>query len=113
VEIHCGDAGSIPVAPSSVDLALLFCVFPHLHDPMAALRAIRRMLAPAGRLVIAHLMGSAALNEMHRQAGAAVRHDGLPAREALTRMLGESGFRVAEFVDEPDEFYLEATVAPE
>jgi SAM-dependent methyltransferase len=108
VEIRLGDAGSIALAPGSVDLALLFCVFPHLRDQAAALRAIRRMLAPDGRLVIAHLTGSAALNAMHRQAGAAVRHDRLPPRSELTRMLCEAGLRVTEFVDEPEDFYLEA-----
>jgi SAM-dependent methyltransferase len=46
------DAGSLPLADRSVSVVTLFEVLEHLLDPESALREIRRVLAPDGRLLI-------------------------------------------------------------
>jgi SAM-dependent methyltransferase len=37
---------------SSFDLVTLFCVLPHVHDPVSVLREVGRLLRPGGRLLM-------------------------------------------------------------
>jgi 2-polyprenyl-3-methyl-5-hydroxy-6-metoxy-1,4-benzoquinol methylase len=50
--IHCGTLDDCPFAPASFDLIVLWDVIEHLPDPLSALRKVRELLAPKGRIVI-------------------------------------------------------------
>ena len=52
-----GDATALPYADASVDAVVLTAVLGEIPDPGAALREIRRVLAPGGRLVVGELFG--------------------------------------------------------
>ena len=52
VLLHDVESGPMPLADGSVDAVALIAVVEHLVEPIAALREIRRVLAPGGRLVI-------------------------------------------------------------
>ena len=89
------------------DLVLCFRFYPHLEDAGEFLRRCAGWLAPGGELVIANLEGSAELNAMHARL-AGVQGDVMPSGAALRRQLEAGGWRVAEAIDEPEEFFLRA-----
>ena len=52
-----GDATALPFEDGSVDAVLLTAVLGEIPDTLAALREIRRVLRPGGRLVVGELFG--------------------------------------------------------
>jgi SAM-dependent methyltransferase len=84
-----GDATALPFEDASVDAAVLTAVLGEIPDTAGALREIRRVLRPGGRLVVGELFGDphfTTLGSLKGQAGAA----GLGYRE-------HSGNRLAYF----------------
>jgi ubiquinone/menaquinone biosynthesis C-methylase UbiE len=52
-----GDAAALPYDDDSMDAVVLTAVLGEIPDPVAALREIRRVLKPHGRLVVGELFG--------------------------------------------------------
>jgi ubiquinone/menaquinone biosynthesis C-methylase UbiE len=52
-----GDATALPYEDASIDAVVLTAVLGEIPDPVAALREIRRVLKPSGRLVVGELFG--------------------------------------------------------
>lgn len=52
VEFCEGDCLALPLADASIDVAVAFEIVEHLHDAAGFLRELRRVLAPAGLLVL-------------------------------------------------------------
>jgi ubiquinone/menaquinone biosynthesis C-methylase UbiE len=52
-----GDATALPYEDDSMDAVILTAVLGEIPDPTAALREIRRVLKPTGRLVVGELFG--------------------------------------------------------
>lgn len=52
-----GDATALPYEDGSMDAVVLTAVLGEIPDPVAALREIRRVLKPDGRLVVGELFG--------------------------------------------------------
>ncbi len=74
-----GDATALPFEEASVDAVVLTAVLGEIPDPAAALREIRRVLKPGGRLVVGELFGDphfttrTALERMGAETGLALR----------------------------------------
>jgi ubiquinone/menaquinone biosynthesis C-methylase UbiE len=69
-----GDATALPYEDASIDAVALTAVLGEIPDPAAALREIRRVLKPDGRLVVGELFGDphfTTLASLKRQAGEA------------------------------------------
>jgi ubiquinone/menaquinone biosynthesis C-methylase UbiE len=69
-----GDATALPYEDASIDAVALTAVLGEIPDPVAALREIRRVLKPDGRLVVGELFGDphfTTLASLKRQAGEA------------------------------------------
>jgi ubiquinone/menaquinone biosynthesis C-methylase UbiE len=69
-----GDATALPYEDASVDAVVLTAVLGEIPDPAAALREIRRVLKPGGRLVVGELFGDPHFTtraSLERQAGEA------------------------------------------
>jgi ubiquinone/menaquinone biosynthesis C-methylase UbiE len=78
-----GDATALPYEDGSVDAVVLTAVLGEIPDPLAALREIRRVLKPEGRLVVGELFGDphfttrASLERQASEAGLALEtHSG-------------------------------------
>jgi ubiquinone/menaquinone biosynthesis C-methylase UbiE len=74
VEPRRGDARSLPYDDASFDAAYLVTVLGEIPDQDAALRELRRVLRPGGRLVVGELLGDphmVAEGALRRRAGAA------------------------------------------
>jgi ubiquinone/menaquinone biosynthesis C-methylase UbiE len=56
VELRPGTIESLPVEDNSLDAAVLFLVAHFITDPAKAMREIRRVIKPGGRLLIVDLM---------------------------------------------------------
>jgi ubiquinone/menaquinone biosynthesis C-methylase UbiE len=68
-----GDATALPYEDDSMDAAILTAVLGEIPDTTAALREIRRVLKPTGRLVVGELFGDphfTTLASLRRQAAA-------------------------------------------
>jgi ubiquinone/menaquinone biosynthesis C-methylase UbiE len=52
-----GDATALPYEDASMDAVVLTAVLGEIPDPVAALREIRRVLKPEGRLIVGELFG--------------------------------------------------------
>jgi ubiquinone/menaquinone biosynthesis C-methylase UbiE len=84
-----GDATALPYEDASVDAVVLTAVLGEIPDSVAALREIRRVLEPGGRLVVGELFGDphfTTLGSLQRQAA-----------EAGLDFEGHSGNRLAYF----------------
>ena len=74
-----GDATALPYEDASIDGVVLTAVLGEIPDPLAALREIRRVLKPDGRLIVGELFGDphfTTLASLKRQAaGAGLRYE--------------------------------------
>lgn len=52
-----GDATALPYEDASMDAVVLTAVLGEIPDPLAALRGVRRVLKPDGRLIVGELFG--------------------------------------------------------
>jgi ubiquinone/menaquinone biosynthesis C-methylase UbiE len=75
-----GDARSLPYPDATFDAAFLVTVLGEIPDPQAALRELRRVLKPGGRVVVGelafdpHVVFPGALERHAASAGLAVEH---------------------------------------
>ena len=96
-------ADVVDLAPALGPFDRVFCnaVFGNFYDQTQALRAIRGLLKPRGRLVISHPMGRDFVRWLMQHNPEMVRHE-LPDESRLRQMCAAAGLRVLRFVDEPD-----------
>jgi ubiquinone/menaquinone biosynthesis C-methylase UbiE len=84
-----GDATALPYEDGSIDVVVLTAVLGEIPDPLAALREIRRVLKPDGRLIVGELFG-----DPHFTTQAALKRQ---AAEAGLSYETHSGNRLAYF----------------
>jgi ubiquinone/menaquinone biosynthesis C-methylase UbiE len=78
-----GDATALPYEDASIDAVVLTAVLGEIPDGVAALREIRRVLKPAGRLVVGELFG-----DPHFTTRASLRRLGAEAGLELEELSG-------------------------
>jgi len=100
------DILAIPLADSSVDLAMCNSAFPHFNDKARALEEITRVLRKNGRLVICHTMSRKMINQLHQSIGGAVANDLLPDEFQLKRLIKQAGLKVTHFEDGPERYLV-------
>lgn len=89
VEFRKMDFESEPIN-GRYDLVMLYCVYPHLHDPAETLqRIIHNNLKPGGRIIIGFPSDESFINNIHGRRH--VDHDILPCADILAlRLIVES-----------------------
>ncbi len=99
-----GDAHCLPLPDQDFDKVIALALLPHLDDKDAALKEFHRVLKPGGMLIIAHQLGRAALDRLHKESGDAVKHDRLPKKQVMIELLTAAGFSAIEILDEADQY---------
>jgi len=100
------DVLAIPLADSSVDLAMCNSAFPHFDDKVKALKEIARVLRDNGRLAICHTMSRKMINQLHQSIGGVVANDLLPDEFQLKRLIKQAGLKVTHFEDGPERYLV-------
>lgn len=105
LEILLGDAEALGFRGGSFDAVTCLGLIPHLQDREKALSEVNRVLRPAGRLIVAHALGSAQVEAHHRAAGAVVAGDVMPNEPEMRKLLSNAGFK-ADLVEDRLGCYL-------
>jgi ubiquinone/menaquinone biosynthesis C-methylase UbiE len=100
------DVLAIPLADSSVDMAMCNSAFPHFSDKGKALKEIARVLRNNGRLVICHTMSRVMINQLHQSIGGAVATDLLPDEFQLRGLIRQAGLKITHFEDSPERYLV-------
>lgn len=74
VEVLCGDVETVEL-PGRYDCCVVYNAFPHFENPARLVARLTELLAPGGRLTVAHSMG---LESLHRHHAGAARHVSRP-----------------------------------
>jgi ubiquinone/menaquinone biosynthesis C-methylase UbiE/DNA-binding transcriptional ArsR family regulator len=100
VEVVQGRIEELPLAPASLDLALVVHLLHHVVDPTAALAEVARVLRPGGRVVVADVLPHP-YDDYRRTMGHVWLGFGRPAIEAAFGEAGLTGERWHEAGVEP------------
>lgn len=85
------------------DVALLYCVYPHLMDRPALVEKLHSILRPGGRFLIAHSESAASINSMHDRRAPGIS---LALRSAdVEACLFKTRFKIDTLID-TDELYI-------
>ena len=74
MEVLCGDVETVEL-PGRYDCCVVYNAFPHFENPARLVARLTELLAPGGRLTVAHSMG---LESLHRHHAGAARHVSRP-----------------------------------
>lgn len=102
------DAGALPFRDSSLDRVFCCSVWPHLDDTVATSEEIRRILRKNGIMHVWHLLPRSKINEIHAEAGEAVRKDILRPASDTASLLERVGFEKLATVDSDDRYLVTA-----
>ena len=88
------------------DLILLYCVYPHLHQPENTLkRLVRDNLKREGRIIVAFPTDENFINSIHKERKA--ESDMLPSAPRLASLFGEWGLDAGVVSCGPEEYIVE------
>ncbi|WP_102048914.1 class I SAM-dependent methyltransferase [Pygmaiobacter massiliensis] len=85
IEVLCGDIETIEI-PRRYDCCVVYNAFPHFPDPQRLIMRLAELLAPGGRLTIAHGMSLEALRRHHAGAAQQVSRPMLQPEELAALM---------------------------
>jgi len=104
----CDDILQLAFKNDSFDKVLCFSTFPHFQNPLAALKEMRRVLRPGGKLLILHTFSSDELNTFHAQLETPVCHDRLSRAEAVIPILNQAGLKPLKTIENENLYWVEA-----
>lgn len=92
--------------PGLYDVAMLYCVYPHLHSPADTLEWLFKMnMKPDGLIVIAFPSDEKFINAIHHERESESDH--LPPAAVLADMIARWGYRTRVLASGPDEYIVE------
>lgn len=106
-EFICCDIENESIS-GSFDRIILYCVFPHLHSPLATLKRLCNLhLRPGGTITIAFPTGSEAINNVHHERP--IKSEPLLPAFELAEELSACGMRAEVVSDDNDAYILSIT----
>lgn len=94
------------------DRIVMFCMLPHLNDPVAAVaRLADRNLMPGGKLTIGFSCSKEKINSCHRDITGMLRSHFLDSAEELAARLRDTGLTV-DYTEDNDSCYIIRVVKP-
>lgn len=109
ITFHIARASAVPLPPGSVDRVICFSAWPHFTDQEAVIDEMHRLLRRGGRVHVWHVDSRDTINDIHRNAGEAVRRDMLEPASDLARRFSAADFELDEVVDSSDTYLVSAT----
>jgi len=100
-----GDCHQLPFLSRSFDLIFALGLIPHLDDIPGFFAQAGSVLRENGNLIVLHLMSREEINDFHRNAGTAVKHDLLPSKRELTQFARKEGIEPTHF-EEAENLFL-------
>jgi ubiquinone/menaquinone biosynthesis C-methylase UbiE len=104
------DVLRLPFHGEAFDTVVCYSSFPHFQDKSKALKEVRRVLKPGGRVFVCHTSCRNAINEIHRSIQA-VANDLVPDPAAMESMLAETGFTDVLVKEDSDSYLASARKA--
>ncbi|MBD5212702.1 MAG: class I SAM-dependent methyltransferase [Bacteroidales bacterium] len=90
------------------DRIMLYCVYPHIHNPEQTLRRLaENNLAPGGRIIIAHPTGRDFINNVHHERP--IHSEGLAAGTDVKAQLSKAGLHTDIIADDANLYILAVT----
>lgn len=99
VSLRRGDLEALPIDDADVDVVTLMLVLHHLPDPTRAVKEVRRVLRPGGRLLIVDMLPHDRQEYRQRMGHVWMGFD----RQRVERYIAEAGLEPARFVSLPEE----------
>lgn len=98
--------------PGKYDLAMLYCVYPHLHRPADTFEWLFKMnLNVGGRIVVAFPSDEKFINNIHHEKKA--DHDHLPPARMLAETIATWGYDTKVLAESADEYIVEVKQSAE
>ena len=104
----CADACTLSFKDGCFDKIICFSTFPHIPQPLQALKEMARVLRPGGKLLIFHTCCSRQLNALHASLEGVVCHDVLPTAQEMIPLLQQAGFQNHQITENPAIYWVEA-----
>jgi len=95
-----GDILDFPAEHGLFQAVFFNACFANIFDPERAIKVTSNLLAPAGRIIISHPLGSQFVASLHAQEPEIVPFL-LPDRELLSQWCAATGLELAKYRDEP------------
>lgn len=91
--------------PGTYDIAMLYCVYPHLHSPSDTLGWLFKMnLTPDGEVVVAFPSDEKFINNIHHERKSDSDH--LPPANILAEMISSWGYEAKVIADSSEEYII-------
>jgi SAM-dependent methyltransferase len=106
VTMHCGDIRTLALPAASFDVVTMHDVLEHVFDPAGTLRAIRRVLAPGGLLVVEMPSGDSVLaleQGVDWAVFSPLEHVNIFTQRNAARLVRAAGFRIVDHYDPHEE----------
>ncbi len=105
VELRLADVETDTI-PGEFDRIMMYCMFPHLNNPVDTLRWLVKVnLRPGGTLTIAHPQSRHQINGIHRHNDSSVHSDHLTPCEEFCQTLAVAGLTV-DFARDDSDYYI-------
>lgn len=106
VTMHCGDIRTLDLPAASFDVVTMHDVLEHVFDPVGTLRAIRRVLAPRGLLVVEMPSGDSVLaleQGVDWAVFSPLEHVNIFTQRNAARIVRAAGFAIVDHYDPHEE----------
>ncbi len=111
VSYLCAGVDHIPLPDASCQAVVCFSAFPHFPDQKAAVAEMARVLAPGGRLVVAHAESREAINSFHAGVDGPVSSHRLPEDGLMLAYARAAGLEDITLTDGQEGYLLRAVRA--
>jgi ubiquinone/menaquinone biosynthesis C-methylase UbiE len=101
-----GDVKDLALPDASVDVVFINACYSNIADKEGAVKNIARIMKIGGRMVISHPLGKAFVKVLKRKAPYPL--DEFPDKPEADNLFHPFGFKIQNFIDEPELFILAA-----
>jgi len=107
VETILADVRDLSLPEGSIDVVFINACYPNIVDKIGAFANLSRMMKPEGRIVISHPLGKGFIHSLKESIPFPL--DDFPDEQEADALLKPFGFKIENFIDEPQLYILVAT----